>query len=216
MRPATSKSSMRCSRRRPDLRIIVRTSAPKWLFDLTVKVDRASRLKSTYHHLETDTGIAQIDSLHLDADETVRRARAFMDGFDERVTEAKSPSSGQRRCRSRRRRHSAARHRRCDAAGIPSSRSATSRGTGFTRRTLAPRTLVESIGGHYRERRARAAAADARRLFDIHDDSSICPSSRDARARPGRDPAAMGFPLDERSCWSRLAATAWMAWISMR
>jgi hypothetical protein len=32
--------------------------------------------------VETDTGIVQIDSLHLDSDETVRRAREFMRNFD--------------------------------------------------------------------------------------------------------------------------------------
>jgi L-arabinokinase len=65
---------------RPALRIIVRTTAPKWLFDRTV------RGAVEYHHGETDTGIVQIDSLHLDADETVRRARDFMSTFDARVT----------------------------------------------------------------------------------------------------------------------------------
>jgi hypothetical protein len=64
---------------RPGLRIIVRTTAPKWLFDRTV------RGAVEYHHGETDTGIVQIDSLHLDAAETVRRAREFMRTFDARV-----------------------------------------------------------------------------------------------------------------------------------
>jgi hypothetical protein len=62
-----------------NLRIIVRTSAARWLFDLTV------RGTIEYQKTDTDTGIAQIDSLHLDADETVRRAREFMRTFDSRT-----------------------------------------------------------------------------------------------------------------------------------
>ncbi|HXG89960.1 MAG TPA: hypothetical protein VNJ02_16655 [Vicinamibacterales bacterium] len=65
--------------RRADLRLIIRTPAPRWLFDLTV----TGRVE--YHQVETDTGVVQIDSLHLDAAETVRRAREFMATFDARV-----------------------------------------------------------------------------------------------------------------------------------
>jgi len=71
-----------------DLRVIVRTAAAKWLFDRTVtglKPGRSSTVQ--LHHIETDTGIVQIDSLHLDAEESVRRAREFMRGFDQRVSE---------------------------------------------------------------------------------------------------------------------------------
>jgi len=64
--------------RRPDLRIIVRTTAPRWLFDLTVR--RSQPIE--YHLIETDTGVVQIDSLHLDVDESVRRAHNFMRTFD--------------------------------------------------------------------------------------------------------------------------------------
>ena len=35
---------------------------------------------------ETDTGVVQIDSLRLDVRETIRRARAFLDRFDEHVS----------------------------------------------------------------------------------------------------------------------------------
>ena len=64
---------------RDDLRIVVRTSAARWLFDLTVTgpVD--------LHRTDTDTGIVQIDSLHLDEEATVQRAREFMRTFDDRV-----------------------------------------------------------------------------------------------------------------------------------
>ena len=87
--------------RRPDLRVIVRTTAARWLFERTVRTglvpfaaDLQGRLKPgattanpgvAYANTETDTGIVQIDSLHLDAAESVRRARAFMTTFDERV-----------------------------------------------------------------------------------------------------------------------------------
>ena len=54
-----------------DLAIVVRTSAPRWLFDRTVKV------LFTVLEGEVDTGVVQIDSLHLDESATVRRAAAF-------------------------------------------------------------------------------------------------------------------------------------------
>ena len=62
-------------------RAVVRSAAPEWL------------LKRTAHQhveiwpAETDTGIVQIDSLHLDATETIRRAERFMATFDRRVDE---------------------------------------------------------------------------------------------------------------------------------
>lgn len=57
--------------RRPETRIGVRTAAPRWLFDLTVKG------RVTFSHLETDTGIVQLDSLTLDEADSIRRAAAF-------------------------------------------------------------------------------------------------------------------------------------------
>jgi len=56
---------------RPETRIGVRTSAPRWLFDLTVKG------KIALSTLECDTGIVQIDALSLDEADTIRRAAAF-------------------------------------------------------------------------------------------------------------------------------------------
>jgi hypothetical protein len=56
---------------RPDLSIVVRTSAPQWLFA------RTARVPLTYLGGECDTGVIQLDSLHLDEPETVRRASAF-------------------------------------------------------------------------------------------------------------------------------------------
>src|SRR4029453_18683233 len=57
--------------KRPETRVGVRTSAPRWLFDLTVKG------KITYGTLECDTGVVQIDALNLDEADTIRRAWSF-------------------------------------------------------------------------------------------------------------------------------------------
>jgi L-arabinokinase len=57
--------------RRPEARVGVRTSAPRWLFDLTVKG------KVTYSTLECDTGVVQSDALSLDEADTIRRAASF-------------------------------------------------------------------------------------------------------------------------------------------
>jgi L-arabinokinase len=57
--------------RRPETRIGVRTAAPRWLFDLTVKG------KVTFSTLETDSGVMQIDALTLDEADSIRRASAF-------------------------------------------------------------------------------------------------------------------------------------------
>jgi UDP:flavonoid glycosyltransferase YjiC (YdhE family) len=57
--------------RRPETRIGVRTAAPRWLFDLTVKG------RVTFSHLETDTGVVQVDSLTLDEADSIRRAASF-------------------------------------------------------------------------------------------------------------------------------------------
>jgi hypothetical protein len=72
--------------RRPGVRILVRTSVAKWLFDLTIEAGR-HRAPVEYHSVVPDTGIVQIDSLHLDADRTLTRARDFMATFADRVRE---------------------------------------------------------------------------------------------------------------------------------
>ena len=59
--------------------VIVRTGAPRWIFERTV------RGPFTFFECECDTGIAQIDSLRLDEEQTVRRAAEFYATFDERV-----------------------------------------------------------------------------------------------------------------------------------
>jgi hypothetical protein len=57
--------------KRPETRIGVRTAAPRWLFDLTVKG------KVTFSTLETDTGVVQVDALTLDEADSIRRAASF-------------------------------------------------------------------------------------------------------------------------------------------
>ena len=63
----------------PEVPVAVRTSAPRWLFDLTLtrSVDLAT--------VECDTGVVQIDSLSLDEAETMRRAEAFHADLDARA-----------------------------------------------------------------------------------------------------------------------------------
>jgi len=68
-------------RRRPEIGVVLRTSAPRWIFDLTLKrpVDWRPR--------ESDTGVVQIDSLSLDAAETIRRAEKFHRDLDQDAAE---------------------------------------------------------------------------------------------------------------------------------
>lgn len=68
-------------RRRPDARIVVRTSAARWLFDATAP--RQVELQPA----EVDTGMVQIDSLRLDEEATARDAARFYAGFDRRVAD---------------------------------------------------------------------------------------------------------------------------------
>jgi hypothetical protein len=63
----------------PSLPIVVRTAAPEWLFT------RTTCAASLFLPGETDTGVVQIDSLRPDVGESVRKARAFLDRFDELV-----------------------------------------------------------------------------------------------------------------------------------
>lgn len=67
--------------RAPAPSIIVRTAAAEWLFRRTV------RGPFTYARLEADPGVVQIDSLRLDADETIRRATAYVRDLDRAARE---------------------------------------------------------------------------------------------------------------------------------
>lgn len=65
----------------PALRLVVRTSAPAWLFERTMRVPY-TRLPG-----DTDTGIVQIDALRLDERETIQRAASFHRTLDARAAE---------------------------------------------------------------------------------------------------------------------------------
>jgi hypothetical protein len=65
--------------RDPSLPIVVRSQVAPWLFA------RTARAGVRLEVVECDTGIAQIDSLHLDEAATIARAREFMAGIGRRV-----------------------------------------------------------------------------------------------------------------------------------
>lgn len=56
----------------PERPLHVRTAAPRWLFDLTV------RGEVRVDAVDTDPGVVQRDSLSLDAEETIRRANRYV------------------------------------------------------------------------------------------------------------------------------------------
>ena len=61
---------------RPDARIVVKTSAPAWLFETIPGTS------VTVVPFEADTGITQHDSVTLDERDSLQRAIAFYSGFD--------------------------------------------------------------------------------------------------------------------------------------
>jgi hypothetical protein len=65
--------------RRRDIRIVVRTSAPRWFFE------NAARGPIELQEVDVDPGVVQIDSLRLDEDETALRAARFYATFEARV-----------------------------------------------------------------------------------------------------------------------------------
>ena len=65
--------------RRPDHQVVIRSSVAPWL------VARTARAGVELSHVEVDTGVIQLDSLHLDAPGSIARAEAFMSTFDARV-----------------------------------------------------------------------------------------------------------------------------------
>lgn len=66
--------------RRADLRIIIRSSVASWLVERTVQP--GVELSAA----EVDTGVVQIDSLHLDAPASIARATAFLSTINDRVS----------------------------------------------------------------------------------------------------------------------------------
>ena len=64
---------------RPDVHIVVRTSAPRWLFD------RAVVRPLAFCAGEPDTGVVQVDSLHVDGAASISRAWDFHRTLDARA-----------------------------------------------------------------------------------------------------------------------------------
>lgn len=67
--------------RHPDVRIFIRSAAARWLFERTVRVPFELDARPC------DTGVVQIDSLRLDAGETMRRAADFYATFAARAAD---------------------------------------------------------------------------------------------------------------------------------
>src|ERR1700704_6481499 len=67
------------SRGEDSLRVVVRTSAPAWAFL------RIQKPAVEVQSCETDSGVAQVDSLTVDEDETMRRAAAFYRELEHRA-----------------------------------------------------------------------------------------------------------------------------------
>ena len=63
----------------PGVRVVVRTSVPRWLFA------RVAGARVEVQALETDTGVVQIDSLTPDEEATARRTAEFFHGFEHRI-----------------------------------------------------------------------------------------------------------------------------------
>ena len=74
----------------PRAEIVVRTSAPRWLFE------RTARQEYTLIDGAVDTGIVQLDSLTLDEADTIRRAAAFYEDV-ERLTRIEAELLSHRR-----------------------------------------------------------------------------------------------------------------------
>ena len=191
-----ARAPARSARHRPD------DGAAKWLFDLTV---RPSTRRLEHGHLRSSSKPTPASSRSTASISTptasVRRARAFMPTFDERV-EREAASLRSARRRSRRRRHPAARHRgrgaRRHAGGRARQLHVGLDLLGLSRQRR--RSSTRSAAAYAHGRRG-AAAADARRLRRPSRRSSICRSSRDARrATPPRHDARSGFP--PTSAWS--------------
>jgi L-arabinokinase len=64
---------------RSDVRIVIRTAVPRWMF--APIVDSAVEIQD----LETDPGVVQLDSISLDEAQTVRDAARFFATFDHRI-----------------------------------------------------------------------------------------------------------------------------------
>src|SRR5262245_29428059 len=67
------------SQRRPDVRMVLRTLVPASFVRASVTAP------VELQQAETDTGVAQVDSLHIDESATAKQAAAFYEDFDARA-----------------------------------------------------------------------------------------------------------------------------------
>ncbi len=72
------------ARRRPDLRVLLRTTVPRWLLERTIEP------RFALFPAPCDTGIVQVDSLRLDAQATADAARTFYASFEARIAEERA------------------------------------------------------------------------------------------------------------------------------
>src|SRR5687767_6693615 len=194
--------------KRPETRIGVRTAAPRWLFDLTVKG------KVAFSTLETDTGVVQVDALTLDEADSIRRASAF---HSDLVTRAASET----------------RQLREISAGlivgdIPPLAFAVGASSGipaiglgnftwdwiyadYPRVRLAP-SLLPAIRGAY-AKASMALRLPMARGFDSFSNIKDIPFiARHATRTRAEVCKILKLPRTSRSCWRRSAVTACRAW----
>ena len=178
----------------PDLAIVVRTSAPRWLFD------RTARVPITLVPGECDTGVIQIDSLRLDEQLTIERADAFYRTLGERARQeaallayARGPlrrlgRAAARLRGGRRRRHPVGRRHQLHL-GLDLRRI---RGAARRPRRTCCRRFAPPTGRPKRRGGCRCTAASPRST-----PSSTCPFIA-RHARHGRDEVrrTLGLPLD--------------------
>ena len=183
--------------RAPEVEVVVRTAAKRWLFDLTLTHAVA------VEPFEADTGVVQFGSLRLDEEQTIRRAAAFHADLDRR---AKAEAAWL-----------AARGARLVVADIPPLGLAASGAAGLPGIALGNFTWDWIYEGYEEQiasapglvpaiRRAYAQATDVLRLPMWGGFASIAPERiRDVpliarRSRRGGDQVRrdLGLPSDER------------------
>ena len=69
----------RLKQRLPEITIMIRSSAPRWLFENNLKCG------FEFQPVRTDVGVVQKDSLHLDKKETLRQAADFFGNVEELI-----------------------------------------------------------------------------------------------------------------------------------
>lgn len=73
---------------RNDAHIVIKTSAPQWFFDI------ANLDEYSFEALETDTGVVQTDSLHVDVVQSIKQCDAFHHTLNQRAASEASALKG--------------------------------------------------------------------------------------------------------------------------